>query len=154
MNESEATVHIGRSTSDVFELLDDAASAPLWMQACAELSQRSPGPKGVGSSLHYTYRQGGRIASMDGTVTGYDRGRHLAMHFTDRQFAVDVVFHLAPEAAGTTVTHRITITPRSFVGRLMSPMIGAGNRRQVAANLARAKALLERDGAPSPQPGA
>jgi len=37
----------------------------------------------------------------------------------------------------------VAIKPKSMVARLMSPLIQAANRKQVANNLARAKEILE-----------
>jgi len=84
------------------------------------------------------------MGAMDGTVTGYEPHRRLAMQYLDPRFAVDVEFELADERDGTAVMHRITITPRTLLGRLLAPVIRVGNRRQVSANLMRLKELLER----------
>lgn len=112
------------------------------------LEQRTPGPKAVGTALAYTYRQGGSPGHMDGVVTAYTPGGSLGMRFTDPKFTVEVDFRLGSSPAGTEVHHRIGITPTSLMGRLMSPMIQLGNRRQVASNLDRLKRLLETAGSP------
>ena len=81
---------------------------------------------------------------MDGAVTGFEGDRSFAMKFTDRHFAVEIELQLSPCANGTKLTHRIGIEPKALLGKLMSPAIRAGNRKQVAANLARLKSSLER----------
>jgi uncharacterized protein YndB with AHSA1/START domain len=141
---SDALVHVREAASEVFALIDDEALAPQWMESCVALASVSSGPKRVGTRLHYTYRKGAQTGAMDGTVTGYEPHRRLAMQYVDPRFAVDVEFELAAEKDGTAVMHRITITPRTLLGRFLAPVIRVGNRRQVSANLRRLKALLER----------
>lgn len=143
MPAAEAVIEISRPPAEVFALLDDAPQTPLWLESCTSLEQRTPGPKAVGAALAYAYRQGGHAGQMDGVVTAYAPAAALGMRFSDPRFSVDVDFRLAPSASGTTVQHRIGIAPRSLVGRLMSPLIQLGNRRQVSNNLARLKRLAE-----------
>ena len=140
---AEASVSIMCPAAEVFAFLDDTARAPQWLELCTALEQRSPGPKAVGTALAYSYRQGARPGHMDGLVTAYEPGAALGMRFTDPKFTVQVDFLLGPGLTGTEVHHRIDITPASLVGRLMSPFIQFGNRRQVANNLDRLKHLLE-----------
>ena len=140
---AEALIQINRSPAEVFALLDNTSRAPEWLESCVAIRRISPGPKGVGATLHYSYRQGSRPGVMDGIVTAYTPGTKLGMRFTDSRFAVDVGFDLGPVGAGTQVRHECRITPASIMGRLMTPLIQLGNRRQVHHNLARLKTLLE-----------
>lgn len=148
MPTAEAAIVINRSPADVFALLDDAPRAPQWLESCISLEQRTPGPKAVGSALAYSFRQGGHPGQMDGIVTAYAPAAALGMRFSDSKFSVDVDFRLSATASGTTVQHRIGISPRSLGGRLLSPLIQLGNRRQVANNLARLKQLAEASSTP------
>jgi len=141
---AEDVIVIDRPSAEVFALLDDATRAPEWMESCQSLQAISPAPKGVGTTLDYRYRQGGDIGQMQGTVTAYAPGKSLSMQFSDAKFTVKLSFELTPTAAGTEVRHSIDIVPGSALGKLMGPLIAAGNRKQVASNLARLKGLVER----------
>lgn len=146
MPTAEALTDIKRSPADVFAFLDDLSQAPSWLTSCIELRQTSPGPRGVGTTLHYAYRQGRRPGTMGGLVSAYAPGQSLGMQFSDASFAVEITFDLSPRPEGTQVRHTCRITPRSLMGRLMSPMIQLGNRQQVAHNLKRMRHVLEPGG--------
>jgi len=149
MPTAEAVTDITRSPAEVFAFLDDTSLAPSWLTSCIEIRQTSPGPKGVGTTLHYAYRQGRRPGTMDGVVSAYAPGQSLGMQFSDASFAVEITFDLSPRPRGTQVRHACRITPRSLMGRLMSPLIQLGNRQQVTQNLKRMRELLE-SGATTP----
>jgi len=143
MIKSESSIEIAKPVDEVFRFVDDTSQAPRWLQECVEVTQTSPGPKAVGSRLHYVYQQGGRRGEMDGEVTAYERDRHLAMRYDDKVFGVEIDFRFAPAAGGTQVTHVCAIAIKNPVAKLMTPMIRGANEKQVVANLARLKQLLE-----------
>jgi len=141
--QNETEVLIGRPVEEVFAFVDDEGKTPQWLGLCVSLARASDGPKGVGTKLHYVHREGGRAASMDGVVTAYEPGQRLGMNYTDRAFDVAVDFWLAAADGGTTLRHATAITPKTFVGRLMSPLIGGMTRRQMQKDLQMLKGLLE-----------
>ncbi len=140
---AEATATIRRSPAEVFELLLDTARAPEWMESCVSLGPVTPGPLAPGARLHYAYRQGSQPGSMEGEVTALVPASTLAMRLRDPKFTVEVQLRLSPTADGVQVQHGIDIIPGSLFGRLMSPLIQMGNRRQVVRNLERLKRLAE-----------
>ncbi len=139
MIDHQASIEIERSAAEVFALADDFRRAPDWIEHCIELRQTSPGPRGAGATLHYTHRYG----EMRGTIFAYERGRELAMRFADERFEVTIEFRVTGNGEGCRVTSRSAIAPRSLLGRMMAPMIGAGTRSGVAKNLERLKAMAE-----------
>lgn len=143
MIRSESSIHIARPVGDVFTFVDDISKAPSWLESCAEIKQVSPGVKGVGTKLHYAYRQGGHVGEMDGVVTAYEKDGRLEMKYADGTFEVEIQFRFASEPGGTALAHSIAITPKRFLARLMSPMIRRMNCKQVADNLSRLKQQLE-----------
>ena len=144
MIQSESAIQISKSVGDVFEFVDDTSQAPRWLQDCVEVKQTSSGPKGLGSKLHYVHVQGGRRGELDGEVTAYDKDRRLAMHYADKMFDVAIEFRFTPAGEGTQVTHSCTISPKGIMAKMMSPMVRSANQKQVAANLARLKFVMER----------
>jgi hypothetical protein len=80
---------------------------------------------------------------MKGTVAAYEENRKLRMDLADSMFAVTLELLFHAEATGTKVSHTIAIEPKGMMGRMMQPMIRAANQRQVEANLARLKKILE-----------
>lgn len=139
----ESSIEIHQPVGEVFAFADDLSSGPLWLESCVELRQTSPGPRAVGSTLHYAHRQGGRGGAMDGVVAAYDPPHRIGMRFADPTFEVVIGIACTSSERGTLVTHSVAITPKSLPGKLMTPMIRAGNRKQVERNLSRLKRRLE-----------
>jgi uncharacterized protein YndB with AHSA1/START domain len=143
MINSEEKVEIRRPPDEVFRFLDDEANAPRWNERCVELKRVSPGEKAVGTKLCYVYKEPGRQGEMDGEVVAYDKGRKLAMRFTDPTMAVHVAFELTPSAQGTEVLHSVGVEPRSFVTKLLAPLIRRGVKKQTAMEAQSLKRTLE-----------
>jgi uncharacterized protein YndB with AHSA1/START domain len=120
----------------VFAWVCDLRHAPDWLEACVDLALVKPGWE-RGAELRYVFREGRGEGRMSGVVSEYDPGRRLVMEFKDPRFGVIVSFDFAPAGTGTRVTHAIAIEAKGLMGKLMAPMIRAGNERQVKANLAR-----------------
>jgi carbon monoxide dehydrogenase subunit G len=136
---NEVSLQIAKPAADVFAFVDDTSQAPRWLSRCVSIEQRSPAPKGVGTQLHYTHSSG----TMDGTVSAYEKDRRLGMSYADGMFDVLVDFWFSGENGRTTVRHATAITPKTLVGKLMSPLIGRMTRRQMAKDTQTLKALLE-----------
>ena len=142
MIRAESSIEIARPPSQVFAWVCDLQHAPAWLEACVELSLVQPGWS-RGAELRYVFREGRAEGRMSGVVSEYDPGRRLVMDFEDPRFGVSVSLDFAPAGTGTRVTHAIAIDARGLMGKLMAPMIRAGNEKQVQANLARLKQGIE-----------
>lgn len=138
MIRAEATLDTRRTPAEVFALIDDFARMPSWVGMCAGLEQTSPAPRRAGSTLRYSYRQGGRTQVIDGTVAAYEPGRRLVLAFT----LCRVVFELGTEGGTTRLVHAIEIEPSSWPMKVMAPLIRALTRRQVAKDTRKLEALL------------
>ena len=141
MIRSESSVKILKGAAAIFAVVTDLGKAPAWIESCVLLKLAGADPMTVGSRLQYVYRQGARPGEMDGEVTTFESNRRVTFHLTDPKFEVEMDIALREEQGSTTVTHAITITPKSLGGRLMTPFIRLGNRRQVRMNLVRLKRL-------------
>ena len=80
---------------------------------------------------------------MDGEITARSPGRKLTYQFDDKMFQVVIDFNLAPTSAGAKMTHIITITPKTFIGKLMSPLIRLGVPKQTKDAMQALKAILD-----------
>jgi uncharacterized protein YndB with AHSA1/START domain len=142
---AESSIEIARPPSQVFAWVCDLQHAPAWLEACVELALVQPG-WARGAELRYVFREGRAEGRMSGLVSEYDPGRRLVLDFKDPRFGVSVLLDFVPAGAGTRVTHAVAIDAKGLMGKLMAPMIRAGNEKQVKANLARLKQGLEATG--------
>jgi hypothetical protein len=140
---AESTLETRRTKAEVFALVDDFARMPSWVGLCSSLEQTSPAPRRAGSTLRYTYMQGGRVQVIDGTVTAYEPGRRLALDFADNACRIAVGFDLSTAGGATRLVHTIEIEPLCWPMKLFAPLIRVGTKRQIAKDTEKLKALLE-----------
>ena len=145
MIRAESSIEIARPPSQVFGWVCDLQHAPAWLEACVELALVQPGWR-RGAELRYVFREGRGEGRMSGVVSEYDPDRRLVLDFKDPRFGVSVYLDFAAAGAGTRVTHAIAIDAKGLMGKVMAPMIRAGNEKQVKANLARMKQGIEATG--------
>ena len=138
-----ASIEISQSTEEVSGFIDDFSPIPTWLESSAGLQQVSPESRGAGTRLRYTYRQGRRTGHMDGAIVSFEPNRRLEMRFEDYLFQVEVSLRLTGGHVSTQIEHSIIIKPKATFGKLLAPIIGFGNRKQVAQNLVRLERNIE-----------
>ena len=126
-----------------FAAIDDLPLTAKWLPPCVSLTKMSSGPNAPGDKLRYVYKQGGRQAEMAGEIVARTPGERLHCKYGDRAFDISVDLRVAPAPLGTLTTHIIEITPKTWVCKLMSPLIRLGVSRQTRAAAANLKRLLE-----------
>jgi hypothetical protein len=107
------------------------------------LAKLGDGPNAPGDKLHYVFQQGGRQCEMEGEILERAPGQRLYCKYSDTAFDVFVDLRVAPAAGGALTTHIIEIAPKTFMGKLMSPLIRLGLGKQTRDAAANLKKLLE-----------
>jgi hypothetical protein len=121
-----------------FAVIDDLPLTAKWLPPCVSLEKVGSGPNAPGDKLRYVYKQGGKTGEMNGEIVARAPGERLHCKYFDSMFDVSVDLRIAPNSEGALTTHIIEITPKSFLGKLMSPLIRLGlgkQTREAAANL-------------------
>jgi hypothetical protein len=67
---------------------------------------------------------------MEGEILARVPGERLQCKYSDRSFDILVELQVAAVPGGTLITQIIDISPKTFIGRLMSPLIRLGMRKQ------------------------
>lgn len=130
-----------------FALFDDLPRTAEWLPPCVSLGKVGDGPNAVGDRLRYVFRQGGRTSEMSGEIVAREPGRRLHCRYGDRMFDVSVDLGVESEGGGTVTTHTIELEPKTWIGRLMSPLIRPGLRKQTLEAAANFRRLLEAEAA-------
>jgi hypothetical protein len=131
------------SPDRAFATIDDLPLTAKWLPPCVSLEKLGSGPNGPGDKLRYVYKQGGKTAEMAGEIVARAPGERLHCIYFDAMFDVSVDLRVAGAPEGALTTHVIEITPKSFFGKLMSPLIRVGLGKQTRAAAANLKKLLE-----------
>ena len=126
-----------------FAAIDDLPLTAQWLPPCVSLEKISAGPNVPGDKLRYVYKQGGKQSEMAGEIIARTPGERLHTKYYDRQFTVSVDLRVAAAPEGALTTHIIEITPRTFLAKLMSPLIRLGLGKQTRTAAANLKELLE-----------
>jgi uncharacterized protein YndB with AHSA1/START domain len=138
----EHTIEVPQSPAQVFGALNDVTLTPKWLARCTGIEVLTPGPLAVGSKLRYSYRDGGRSGKMDGELIEQVKGQKLSYHYEDRMMSVGVHFSMQPAGSGTRLTHAIDIAPKTFMARLISPLIRRGLPKQTITAMESLRRLL------------
>jgi hypothetical protein len=126
-----------------FEVIDDLPRTSKWLPPCVSLEKIGSGPNAPGDKLRYVYKQGGKTGEMTGEIMARTPGERLHCKYFDSIFEVSVDLRVAADSGGALTTHIIEITPKTFVSRLMSPLIRLGLAKQTREAAANLKRLLE-----------
>ena len=125
-----------------FAAIDDLSLTAKWLPPCVSL-EKLGGPNTPGDKLRYVYKQGGRQGEMAGVIVARTPGERLHCMYGDQSFDVSVDLRVAPAPAGALATHIIEMTPKTWICKLMSPLIRLGLGKQTRAAAANLKKLLE-----------
>ncbi len=136
------TIELPQPPARVFAVLDDFSQTPKWLSRCTGIETLTPGPKAAGTKLRYGYKEAGRTGTMDGELTARAEGERITMHYGDKMMEVSVDFEMAPNGAGTKLTHTIDITPKAFMTKLFAPMIAKQVPKQTVTAMESLRALL------------
>lgn len=135
------TIHINRTSKEVYAYLSDLEHTPEWNWAITETKKTTSGPTTVGTRYIQT-----RSVPQAGTeileIAALDPDHRIEVQGTLAQFAAQLRYDLAPQADGTELTNTVSLEPQGAL-RLISPILGGRIKRAVAENLNVLKAQLE-----------
>ena len=134
-------IEVQRKPAECFAYVDDFANAPQWNELCLAL-QRDGSDVREGGGLVYTYKQGNRSGVMQGQIVERDPPRRLLLEFGDRMFQIEVGFRFDAIPGGTRIEHTLEVEPRSWLTRLMTPLLRPAMRKQTAKQAAALKQAL------------
>lgn len=135
------TIHV--PPEKAFAAIDDLPLTAKWLPPCVSLEKIGSGPNAPGDQLRYVYKQGSRQGEMSGEIVARTPNERLHWLYHDSMFDVSVDLRVAPAPDGSLTTHIIEITPKTFVAKLMSPLIRMGLGKQTRTAAGNLKKLLE-----------
>lgn len=137
------SIEVSASPERAFAFLDDLPATPRWLAPCTAIEKPTPGPNAVGDKLKYSYKQGGQAGTMDGEILARTPNERLICRYGDKTMEVVVDFQVDRLPAGARLTHVIAIAPKTFVCRLMTPLIRLSLPRQTRKAMSSLKAILD-----------
>ena len=150
MIKAEQSIDINRPIEDVFAFVADQSNAPRWQSGILQVRRMTDGTIGVGTRYTSVRKLMGRRLEASNEYTEYEPNKKIVFKSTSgpMDFSAGYLTEATPEGGGTRLTSWIEMQPRGFAD-LAEPLITSSLRRDVEANLAELKDLLEaRGGAP------
>ena len=126
-----------------FAFIDDLPLTAKWLPPCVSLEKLGHGPNAPGDKLLYVHKVGRRNMQMSGEILDRVPGERLYCKYSDPMFDVYVDLQVAPDDGGAMIKHIIEIVPKTFMGKLMRPLIRFGLGKQTRTAAANLKRLLE-----------
>lgn len=137
---------VNTAPEKAFAAIDDLPFTAKWLAPCVSLDNISGIPNKAGDRLRYVYKEGGRQSEMAGVIADHIPGKRLHCVYNDSSFTVSVDLVVQPAPGGTLIAHILEITPKTWFGTLLWPLIRMGLRAQTRAAARKLKEILEADG--------
>lgn len=142
------SVEIGRPPEEVFAFVTDPAAYPRWQPSLLSVEPHAPGPLRLGSEATEVRRFLGRELETTWTCVEHEPCTRSAIQSEDGPVPFRGIFELEPSRAGTRFTWTVELSGPA--ARLAGPLAGRATRRELEANTAHLKRLLEDPAAACP----
>jgi hypothetical protein len=138
----ETSIHIARSTEDVFDVISNPLLFPRWNSAVESVEHTSGEPLAVGSR-YSMWRElpSGRVAN-ELEITGRDHPTEFAIRTTSGPTPFVYRYRVSPDSGGTVVALDGSVE-LPLPAALVAPLAARAVKRGVDANLATLKRSLE-----------
>jgi uncharacterized protein YndB with AHSA1/START domain len=143
----EREVEIDASPDAVFPYLVDGARRLLWMGALRETEQLTHGPPAVGSRWRDVFEDLGQRIELEAELAVYEPPRRLLVKLTSRAVKATSEQRLEPTGESTRLTAVIKTDYRTLAARLAAVIVTHQAQRQLEADLAALKKLVEDEAA-------
>jgi uncharacterized protein YndB with AHSA1/START domain len=139
----EKSIVIDRPAKDVFAYVTDQTNAPRWQRGLVEVRRTTDGPIGVGTRHTFVRTLMGRRMDGSNEYTRYEPNNLVAFKATSGGWPLQASYAVEPARRDRArLTSRIEMRPSGLL-RLAEPLMAAGLRRDMEANLGALKSLLE-----------
>ena len=138
----EYAIDVDQTPEQAFALFDDLSRTPEWLAPCTALEKLTPGENAVGDKLKYHYREGGRTGTMDGEITIRVPNERITCRYWDKMFEIVVDSRVSKTPNGAKLTNSIDMTPKTFLFKLMSPLMRKPLAKQTINAMESLRAIL------------
>ena len=142
---------IDRSPDEVFAVVADPATMPLWYDAVTQVTQSSPGPATTGATYQITRSLPGGRARNDVEICEHTPHRRVNLESRDGPTPFRYRYTLAPHCGGTTLTLDARINGAGLPGPVshLDPLATQLFKHAMRRNLHQLKQLIEHGHTPT-----
>jgi len=144
-----STVTVARPPAAVFPWLIEADKVPRWMTGLQVYEPLDPGPLRVGSRIRQVLLVRGHELRFELEVAQLEPPRAAVLRFEGSGFKAANEYEVGGAEDGARITWVISGDTTSFKARLIAPMVQAKLQEKLDTDLARLRALLAGEPAPT-----
>lgn len=147
MGRMNLSIGIDAPPESVFDVVSDFEHSPDRIEWFERVEMLTDGPTRVGSRWRETRVMKGKRSSEDWELTAYEPPSHFSAYCDSQGYDVNYTMRVEPEGSGSKLSLEMTTSPRTFVGKLMTPLewLMAGMMRKIVLkDLESTKAFIER----------
>lgn len=147
MTKIKQSVVIDRTPDQVWDYVHDLSNDPAWQSSVLRSRQLTDGPTGIGTKIAEDRRFLGQRFKTAYEVTEYEPTTRSAIKTTSGPIPASGFHAFEPSDAGTPFTMGVEMAAHGFF-KLAEPVFARMARREIRANLANLKDLLEAGSSP------
>ena len=143
LHRNEHSVEIAAAPGDVFPWLADPERRLRWMGALVESESLTEGPPELGSRYRDVFEDHGQRIELEAELVEVEPGERLTARLVSRGFESTSSQRLEADGAGTRLTAAVETRYTMLAARLLAPLVTRHAQKQLEADLARLKELVE-----------
>ena len=139
----EFSVTINRPVEEVFAFLSNGENDPKWSSLTVESKKTSEGPIGVGTTWQSVSKFLGRRIEGESKYIEYELNRKITNKVTSGPFPFESQTTVESVEGGTRINSVGEFEAGGFFGKIAEPLLMRTAKRQVEADFANLKELME-----------
>jgi uncharacterized membrane protein len=143
LHRNEAAVEIERPAAEIFPYLSAPERRLEWMEKLVSSEQLTDAEPGIGMRFHDVFEDHGHRIEIDAEVVEWKPGERLATRLTSSGFESTARQRLEERDGRTRIEVEIETEYRSRMARIMAGVVTRQAQKQLEADLARLKRLVE-----------
>ena len=145
VHRTEHAVEIDAPASAIFPYLVESEKRLAWMGALVESEQLTGGRPGIGTRFRDVFEEYGQRIEIDAELVEVDPGRRLRVRLDANGFDAVSTQELEEARDRTRVKAVVETDYKMLAARLLGPVVARHAQKQLEADLARLKEIVEAD---------
>src|SRR5688572_15255775 len=143
MGKASYSIEVKNPVEHVFKFLDDSDLAKQWIGGLESIEPLTAGGNRVGAKAKHIYVEDGRKIEMIEETLIYEPNKRVKIKGVTDGFELSVDYRLQATPTGTRIDYEAETHMTSLMMKILAPLINWSNRKRVAEDFARLKALVE-----------
>ena len=147
MGSMNLSTSINAKPETVFAVVSDVENSPERIEWFEKVELLTDGPVGVGTKWRETRRMNNKQSFEDWEMTAFESPNYFSAYCDSQGYDIDLTMRVEPEGDGSRLTLEMTTKPRTFVGKLMTPLewlMSGMMKKIVRKDLESTRAYIER----------